>query len=69
MHPFALSEEQIKLVSGGSIAGGTINDPLTPITPIAIAPVGTHLPVGDSTQAIGEEGGTWWPGPNPVELV
>ena len=65
MHPFALSEEQLHLVSGGgsrvSLIGGTISDPNTPIAPIVLIPTDPK-PIEETTLALGEEGG-WYPDP------
>lgn len=65
MHPFALNDEEIKLVSGAgsfiSTIGGTVSDPNTPIDPIVLIPTDPK-PIEETTLALGEEGG-WYPDP------
>ena len=58
MHPFALNDEALDQVSGGIPFPGMIPDnPLTPIAPLP------DKPIAETTLAIGEEGGCWYPQP------
>lgn len=58
MHPFALNNDVLDQINGGlTIPGGIVQNPLTPIKPL---PGG---PITETTLAIGEEGGCWYPSP------
>ena len=58
MHPFALSDELLDQINGGGLFPGAIyTNPLTPIAPLP------EKPPMDTTMAIGEEGGCWYPQP------
>jgi len=65
MHPFALNDELLDLVNGAGIAGGIVENPLTPIAPLP----GNTKPglIEETTQAIGEEGGCY--APPPLDLM
>ena len=61
MHPFALNDEVLDQINGGgSIVGGIVTYPPTPIAPIGEDPKTPIGPIEYSTMALGEEGG-WVP--------
>jgi len=60
MHPFALNDEVLDLITGAAgTRGGDVGVPMMPTEPLKITPI---EPPPETTLAIGEEGG-WTPPP------